>query len=293
MSMKSAGGARPARERGRGKAATWGLVALLSVLASSGCDFDLHLPRIPLEPVRSCTEADQWHISGFIGTDVTSGGEASAIRMIVGQSRELHVVPDGYSFAGCKDAIASVRWISANAAAANLGPGVEVAWLTALSPGETRVQAEVTLTTGTVHVASLSVFHAESRQTVSTIRVFPAGLPLPGRTVVFSGTVRLEAGNAGSRSEAKLPFDVPHAGTLDMVVDWQTPTNRVIAHVCPGLVPEDLGCAPVIDGTHSWGEKPSTGAASVAPGVYSFWIANSGTEAETVRYEAGLTGASR
>lgn len=259
------------------------------LLALPGCSIDLGtiLPSSSPEPVRPCAEADAWRISGFLATDVVTGGGAPpAVGMVVGESREVLATPERSSaFTGCEAVTASVRWISTSPAVAAFGPGTSRVWLTAASAGDTDVRAEVTLTNGRVHVARIS---ASVVGGVDRIHVSLPESPTAGRTVILSGSVPLAASPSGG-TDARLPFEVRSAGTLDMVVDWQTPGNRVFALVCPGaVVPPPLGCAPVIDGTRASGKKPLTGRATVTSGAYWLLISNGGPGEEVIRYEAGL-----
>jgi len=73
-----------------------------------------------------------------------------------------------------------------------------------------------------------------------------------------------------------------------MFVDWESASNEVIAHMCPGETGLPLGCVPIVDGTRHTGEKPVSGAAPTTPGPHTLWITNGGPEADRVRYQAGL-----
>ena len=215
-------------------------------LVLPGCgSFDLGLPTVPTVPVQPCTEADKWDIAGFDGYDVGAGG---VVLFSVGESRQLVTSP-GAEFVDCDAAVASVRWTSSNSRVASFEPGTRVAWLTARSTGETEIRADVTLTTGATRAAFLSIFLPSSGQSAHTIRVVPAPVPPAGRKIIFSRTVTLEPspGTAGPYA-IRQAFDVPAAGTLDMVVDWQSTNNQITAHVCPGVVSGTAGCVPVIDG---------------------------------------------
>lgn len=150
------------------------------------------------------------------------------------------------------------------------------------------MQAEVALKSGVKHRAILSVGSAGA---LESVRVAAAEPPPAGRTVVLRGEAALDprSSSPSGAFEARIPFEAPTAGVLDMAVDWGAPTNHVLAHVCPGLMQAGLGCVPVIDGNRVADSKPLLASAPVGAGTYTLWITNPGPGRERVRYEVGLT----
>jgi hypothetical protein len=187
----------------------------------------------------------------------------------------------------CDEAVAPVRWLSANPEVANFTPGrsPREAWLTGLSAGETFVSGKVALVDGRILTAPLGWGGG-----TAPVRVVDGVPPPEGRRVLLEGAVDLEPEPTGfvAAARAYLVFDVPVSGILDMNVDWTSVENRVTAHMCPGEVEYPGGCVPIIDGTQLRGQKPVSASALTDPGAHTLWITNSGPGAETVRYQVGL-----
>jgi hypothetical protein len=245
----------------------------------------------PTSQPRPCGEATSWEIGAFTGADVVAGDGIlpPAVAMDVGESRRVRVEPpfnwSGYT--GCNELVSSVTWRSTSPAIADFESSADRFWLTAYRPGDTEISAEVTLSDGRRFHAELGSFAEFQGQPVRRVRVFEPAVSA-GRQVVSSGTTTLAPNPAGTGPDARLPFQVPSAGTLDMVVDWRSVANRVTAHVCPGPVAVEVGCVPVIDGNQSSKDKPQVGSARVTPGPYWLWITNAGPDSEVIRYETGL-----
>lgn len=228
------------------------------------------------DPVPVSCGGVRWYVAAS-GVDTGDVGPGGVVQLAQGQSRRLTVFTDPL-WTTC--VVTSVAWSSSDPSAVSLEPSSSTStWMTALAPGESRISAEVVLDTGDRRTAPLGVLGTS----VNVVRVVPPPPPSPTRVVVAHGEVDLEP-----HADAHVPFSVPSVGTLDMAVDWGTPTTLLYAHVCPGEVLTS-GCVPVIDGNRSHGLKPLVGTARVQAGTYTFWIANEGPAAERVVYEAGLT----
>jgi hypothetical protein len=246
---------------------------------------------LPDEPIRlpdplPCSARTPWQISGFAESDFVAG----ALVLPLGRGRQLFVY-EGPSLGGggCTDEqIASIRWVSTRpdvAGGFEPGAGKRWAWLTGRALGETMVSAEVVLAGGATVTAPLTW-----RGAPSPVRVVAAAPPPGGRSVLLEGEVGLEPEKQGAYREARayLVFQSTAAGTLDIVVDWRSPSNRVIVHLCPGEVAFPQGCVPLIDGTRYRDHKPVVASAKANPGPHTLWISNSGPGRETVSYEVGL-----
>lgn len=112
----------------------------------------------------------------------------------------------------------------------------------------------------------------------------------PSRTVLISGaTFALEPGTATYKN-----IDLPPNGTLDAVVDW-TGANDVDVfvtdNVCPGFVDLRAGRCNVItraDG-NAKPQRLSWSTTTAAGRIWSVWIFNNGTTAESGAMEVGIT----
>jgi hypothetical protein len=101
--------------------------------------------------------------------------------------------------------------------------------------------------------------------------------------------VEAQGPSAPGALDARIPFEVAFAGSLDIVIDWSQVTNRVTTIVCRGAMTAGLGCSSVlIDGNRNAGKKPTIAAAPAQPGLHTLWITNGGPGREQVRYEVGL-----
>lgn len=240
-------------------------------------------------PPLDCRLEEDWVVGGFLSDEFDRPVCVPPAALLpVGHSRELFVAPFRLGAAGCDEAVSATRWVSTDPSVAAFTPGSRrrFDWLTGLATGETNVWAEVTLDNGRAITARLLNFSSSAR--VDTVRVIPPpGLPA-GRSVIFRGSVDLLPQAAGSASQARLPFQVPVAGTLDMLVDWRSPTNRITPHLCAGEVPQGSGCIPLIDGTRFSGRKPVAASAAVSAGLHTLWVSSGGSGEERVAYEFGL-----
>ena len=122
------------------------------------------------------------------------------------------------------------------------------------------------------------------------VRVTAGSPPPEGRQVLLDGAVELEPEPkcCVETARAYLVFEVPAAGVLDMLVDWDSLSNKVIAHMCQGETGFPLGCVPIIDGTRYLGVKPVSASTHTTPGPHTLWITNAGPGAESVRYQVDL-----
>ena len=240
-----------------------------------------------------CLNATDWVVDGIGDRVDAPPGKAPAFVLATGLRQELHVSPQVARYDGCDEAIRSVRWITSHPETADFEAGKRPSyqWLVARQPGDTQVSAEVTLSNGGVFPAPLRSFlHGP----IPIVRVVPSPGAAANRTVLLRGTVDLE-GEFGNplilKPSARLyqAFDVPTAGTIDMVVSWRAAANSVLSSVCQGETAFPLGCVSVIDGNRSAGTIPQVGSARTTPGRHTLWITNRGPGAEQVEYEIGLT----
>jgi len=232
--------------------------------------------------------AEDWGIGGFLSGEFDQTGVSPAALLPAGHARELFVAPTRLDVIGCDEAVTAIRWITTDTSVATFSPGSRRrrSWLTGRATGQTSVRVEVTLDSGRQFTARLHVFSPPA--SVDTVRVIPPPELPAGRTAIFAGSVELRPQAAGSASQARIPFQVPAPGTLDLLVDWQSPTNNVIPHLCAGEVPAGLGCVPIIDGNRFSGRKPMVASAAVSAGLHTLWISNDGAGEERVEYTVGL-----
>lgn len=117
-----------------------------------------------------CTAADAWQVRGF---DYSHFASAQPGELLTATVRRGDVVPleltNRYS-AACGASVASVQWRSSSPDVATLATrGPLGADLRAVSPGETRVSAEVALTDGSRQTAEL---HAVPTHGSPVLRVY-------------------------------------------------------------------------------------------------------------------------
>ncbi len=143
---------------------------LAGSLGGCGGGSGVDLSGITLEKGWECGIADAWQVRGF---DYSHFASAQPGELLTATVRRGDVVPlelkHRYS-AACGASVASVQWRSSSpdvAALATRGPlGAD---LRAVSPGETRVSAEVALTDGSRQTAEL---HAVPTHGSPVLRVY-------------------------------------------------------------------------------------------------------------------------
>lgn len=228
-----------------------------------------------------CTSSSSFWIGGFGFSDLVD----QKVVLTSGTSRGIYILQ-----LDCPEIITAVRWNSSRPeVAGGFLPGATKldSWLMASQPGEATISAEISFTDGKTALAPLKV----GGTTVTGLRVVAAPAPPATRRVVLSGVVDLTASPVPSDPAARayLGFEVPAPGTLDIVVDWSAPSNKIIAHVCRQAPPAfPLGCSPIIDGNRFPGHKPMIASVRTIAGTHTLWISNVGPGAEKIRYEAGL-----
>lgn len=231
-------------------------------------------------PPPPCTSGSNfWIFTGFDFSDLVD----QKVSITAGTSRVISIQPSD-----CPELVTAVRWSSSRPEVAGgfLPGGTKLdSWLVAAQPGETTITAELSFTDGKTAFAPLKV-----GASVATLRVVPASTPA-GRRVLLTGSVDLAADSRGAdpAGRAYLGFEVPAAGTLDIVVDWSSYSNRVIPHVCRQPPPAfPLGCSPIIDGTRFKDRKPVIASVRTTAGTHTLWISNDGPAVEKIRYEVGF-----
>ena len=117
----------------------------------------------------------------------------------------------------------------------------------------------------------------------------PTPTPLPPPRVIVEGADSLEAGFIGQLA----PFVTTLPGRIDATVDWTFATNDVDALLVRGTCSfeqlEAGECAVLGAAMSSTAKPEKVSVPNVAPGTYTFFIANMGPEDESVSFQIVLT----
>jgi hypothetical protein len=231
--------------------------------------------------------APRWAIRGFDNGRAETGSAGVSIRMNVGETVQLRVEQAADSGGGCAPIVDSVSWSASSPEVASLRPADRAtAWIGALAPGETAVEARVVFQDSPPQVVAPRVYvngtFADARVRV----VSPPG-PSAGAIRIARGTLALGAYGQGRTDwRATVPFATTVEGHLDVTVDWTIPASRfdaVVTGPCPGA------CV-VIGPRGSEQLKPlHLEYSRLPPAPYTLRIDNLGSAAESASYEVWLT----
>ena len=209
----------------------------------------------------------------------------------MGDSRRARVSP-GLPIE-CASQLASVAWsvedpsvaivtpVAAKNASNDTAADIARAWVTSLTPGTTRVKAQVSLSDGSTRDAE-----------PATIQVVEPKAPPRKSFVVAEGTVTLTFNQfTGAGGADPIAVVLPRAGTVDITVDWSSFGTTIDFSLWEGLCDRTATCSGrQVVHAQLLSVKPRREAApNLAAGEYTFFIGGVGRAPEEVRYEVRLT----
>jgi hypothetical protein len=234
--------------------------------ASGGC-----VPPPP-QDCASLSAAD-WAVDGFLTTPESQVPLDGSSRSILSPTVE----------STCEGVVVSVTWHADDPTVVSLSPTGRSVWVTGLTLGLTSLGATIAFVDGVSR-------EARGRP----VRVVP-NAPPQGQIVV-EGDLTIEPyvppGNAGPSWSGWVPFTTTSTGRIDVVVDWESPVDRIDFSGYEGHCAAVGACGPIrltlrehdVKPLHATFDNPRT-----PPGDFTIRIDNLGPSEETVHYEVRLT----